>query len=285
MRRFYTSLPCCALLFLVVFTGVVHGQIELGVELPYRTYLQFEPVPARTTVRSLIGQPVIFNAGDGGPTFYYAVRDVYGSVLPMRPDVQPPEPLLMAAQGSAVLSNDMSRLYSMTKPGQYSIQACVDWMGKTYRGEKRHVEIVAGREITRITGVVPSDRSTRTYMVFHINREQQDHILLRIDDESAGVSYGVYPLGRSVLNEKPQLAIDAGGSAHILYQTAPRVYAHVVYSPHGSLMDTTMFGADYIHVKLESQPGGSITATGRRVDPDVTGPAVVETILDRSAER
>jgi hypothetical protein len=163
-----------------------------------------------------------------------------------------------------IFTNDMTRLYAMGSPGQYTIQPCVDWMGKTYRGDKRHVEVVSGREITRITGIVPADNATRTYKIFHINRGHQDHILLRIDDESAGVCFGVYKLGRSVLNEQPQLAVDARGSAHILFQSAPRIYTHAIYSPRGDVEGFEVFDPGYSLVRLESQPNGSINAVGKR---------------------
>ena len=141
---------------------MARGQFELAIRLDYRVYLRFEPIIARTEVNSRIGQPVVFNAGGNNPRFYYEVRDVDGHVLSPLPELAPPPPVLAAAQDDLIFTNDMTRLFAMRDPGQYSIQPCIDWMGKTYRGDKQHLEVVAGREVSRITGVVPDDGTTRT---------------------------------------------------------------------------------------------------------------------------
>lgn len=254
-----------AVLFVMSGLSVTaRGQIEVDTRLSHRVYLQHEPVDAVTRVKSQIGQAVVFNATGNGPRFYYEVRDDDGIALPLRAEAASPETIMAAAQDVVLFTNDMIRLYAMGDPGQYTVQPCVDWMGKAYRGEKRHFEVVSGREVTRISAVVPADQSLRTYKIFHINRGHQDHILLRIDDENAGVCFGVYPLGRSVSNEKPQLAVDSRAHAHLLFQSAPRLFTHAVYAPNGAAESVETFGADYSTVKLQSQPNGSIQAVGRR---------------------
>ena len=268
----FTALACTAV------PPWVSAQIDLSTRLDHRIYLQFEPVVARTTVRSRIGQPVVLNSDATGPRFYYEVRNDFGHALARLPEVEPPPPVMMSAQGTLVFTNEMNRIFPMNQPGHYSIQPCVDWMGKTYRGEKRHLEVVTGREVSRITGVVPADDTTRTYMIFHINRGQQDHILLRIDDEAANLCYGVFALGRSVLNESPQLAVDAVGNAHILFQTAPRTYAHMIYSPFGARLEGQTFGQAYSHIQLQSQPNGRIEAVGQRAEKS-PGPGMIDSIL------
>lgn len=255
-----------SLLFAVLFAGwPVNGsaQIELDTKLEYVVYLQFEPIVAKTHVRSRIGQQIVYNSHPDGPNFYYEVRNEYGHELAPLPEVPAIKPVLVPAQADAAFTNNMLQLYPMAKPGFYSIQPCVQWMNKVYRGEKRHLEIVAGREVTRITGVVPSDRTSRTYSIFHLNRGQQDHIALRIDDEQANLCYGVFSLGRSVMNERPQLAVDAEGNAHVLFQAAPRQYAHLTYSPFGREMNRQFFGQNYQDIFLKSMPDGSINAQGR----------------------
>lgn len=259
---------------------MARGQLELAIRLDYRVYLRFEPIIARTEVKSRIGQPVVFNAGGNNPRFYYEVRDVDGHVLSPLPELAPPPPVLAAAQDDLIFTNDMTRLFAMRDPGQYSIQPCIDWMGKTYRGDKQHLEVVAGREVSRITGVVPDDGTTRTYMTFHINRGHQDHLLLRIDDEPANLCFGVFALGRSVMNVQPELAIDGSGRAHILFQSAPRTFTHAIYSPRGALVDSQTFGRDYSLVSLQSLPNGNIEAVGQR-DAKREGPPVIDTILDK----
>jgi hypothetical protein len=151
-------------------------------------------------------------------------------------------------------------------------------MGKTYQGEKQHIEVVTGREIMRLSGRVPSDGTTRTYKIFHLNRRQQDHILLRIDDEEASLCYGVFPLGRSVMNEKPQMVLDASGNAHLLFKSAPTRFLHVTYSPFGTVIDQKVYGQEYSTITLGARSDGSVESVGVQGGP--AGPKPVQSIIN-----
>jgi hypothetical protein len=277
-------IPCnrfiaLSLFLLLLQSSVSIAQIELSTRLDHNVYLQFEPVLARTSVKSSIGQAVVFNSETGeGPRFYYRVNDDFGHQLPPLPDVKRPDPVLMPAQATIGFTNNMLHLYQLSKPGFFSIQPCVDWMGKTYAGEKQHIEVVVGREVMRVTGRVPSDGTTRTYKILHINRKQQDHILLRIDDEEASLCYGVFSLGRSVMSEKTELVVDGNGNAHVLYKTAPTVFNHLTYTPFGALVENRSFGEEYSVINLQTQPDGSVKSSGR-VETQ-RGPKPVQSIID-----
>ena len=258
--------------------GTVSAQIQLSTTLDHVVYLQFEPMIARTTVKTGIGQPVVFNSEPTGPNFYFRVNDDYGHQMPPLADAPRAEPTMVPAQATIGFTNNMLRLYNLARPGFYSIQPCVDWMGKTYQGEKRHIEVVSGREIMRITANVPADGSSRTYKIFHLNRRQQDHILLRIDDEESSLCYGVFPLGRSVMNEKPQMVVDATGNAHILFKNAPNRILHVTYSPFGSMIDQKIFGQEYSTISLGTKADGSVESIGQQGGP--SAPKPVQSIIN-----
>ena len=255
------------------------AQIELSTRLDHSVYLQFEPVIARTTVKSSIGQAVVFNSETGdGPRFYYRVNDDFGHQMPPLPDIKRPDPVLMPAQASLTFTNNMLHYYQLSKPGFFSVQPCVDWMGKTYSGPKQHIEVVVGREVMRVTGRVPADGTTRTYKILHLNRKQQDYILLRIDDEDASLCYGVFSLGRSVMSEKTELVVDGSGNAHVLYKTAPTVFNHLTYSPFGSLIEKKSFGEEYSVINLKTQADGSVSSAGK-IETD-RGPKPVQSIIN-----
>lgn len=274
----HVNLYRISILLAMIVAGLpARAQIEISSDHDHRVYLQFEPVEYRTVLTSKSGRPQVINAGDG-PVFYFNVRDDYGNQIAPVGAHEPVDPLMVAAQGRVVITNYMNRVFPMSEPGEYSIQPCVEWLGKVYTGEKRFIEIVRGREISRLSAIVPTDNTRRTYMIYHVNRDQQDHILLRIDDEDAGASYGVYSLGRSVLNESPQMATDADGNVHVLLQSAPRTYLHAVYTPFGKLAGSEFFGRDYSSVSLESKPNGTIAAVGQKTGDKE--PAVIESILE-----
>jgi len=253
------------------------AQIEITSELDYRAYLQYEPIEFRTSLKSRSGQAVLVNS-EAGPKFYFIVRDESGHEIAPGKGSESDEPILIGPQGIVSFTNRMDRLFRISEPGQYSVQPCVDWNGKTYSGEKRHIEIVRGREVASLSSMIPADNSSRVYTIFHINRSQQDHLLLRIDDEHQGATYGVYSLGRSVMNVKPELAADSDGNAHVLMQSAPRTYLHAIYSPAGALVSSEYFGRDYATVSLESTPIGKIVAVGKKAESE--DPKPLESVIE-----
>jgi len=92
------------------------------------------------------------------------------------------------------------------------------------------------------------------------------------------MTYGTFPLGRSVMNVLPRLAVDSQGDAHILFQNAPRTYLHAVFAPDGKLRSSEYFGRDYSAVSLESTPGGAIKAIGKVAEEDLTKP--LESVIE-----
>lgn len=267
-----------AISFAMLTTTLAWGQIELMTEPDYRIYLQFEPIKVVTTAKVMIGQPAVFNGPDDGPRFYYEVRNEHGHLLSPLPESPVHEAVMVPAQGSVMFTNVMDRMFPLRQPGSYSIQPCVDWLNKTYRGGKRHLEVVTGREVTRISGLVPGNGSTRTYKVYHINRGQQDHLLLRIDDESADLCYGVFALGRSVMNEKPELAIDGKGQAHILFQASPWASTHAVFTAFGERIGRDTYGREYRRIRLNARPDGVVEAVG--LPAEKTDIPIVDSILE-----
>lgn len=262
---------------LALLATTARGQLQLSAETDFDTYLQLEPVEVRTIINNQLAQTIPLNSSPESPRFYLEVRDRFG-VLINPTGSAAAGGVMLGARDRIVVTNDLIRLFDLRKGGQYAIQPCIDLMGKTFRGAKKHVEIVSGREVTRLTGIVPDENAFRTYMIFHLNRKLQDHLLLRIDDEMAGASYGVYPLGRSVLNTRPQLAVDARGNAHVLFQAAPTTFAHRTYSPRGALIDAQTYGNDYRTVKLVTGADGNVTVDGQR--DGRARPAAIESIVD-----
>lgn len=263
---------------LLVTTAWSHAQLELSMTLSHATYLQYEPIVARTTVRSKMGQPMVLNSRPEGPTFYYEVKDAYGFILePLGPRAIP-EPIMVPPQSSLVLTNNILSLFPMAKTGFYSVEPCIDWRGKTYRGQKLHVEVVSGREVIRTAGIAASDQTSRTYLILHVNRGHQDQIALRIDDDERNLCFGVFPLGRTIINTTPELAVDIDGNAHVLFQAAPNIYVHAKYSPFGTLIEQESYGQNFSKVRLQTRVNGGIEAVGQPVERG--GPRMINSIIN-----
>jgi len=265
---------------LLLNSNSAHAQFAITSKTDYPIYQQYEPIEVVTTINSQLGQPAVFNLDGDNLRFYYVVRDVDGLEVANLPDVELPHPVMIPARATGSMTNNLLRVFPLSRTGSYSVQPCINWMGKTFRGEKQHFEIVSGRELSRLSGQIQPDRSTRTYRISHINRKQQDHVLLRIDDEDNGLCYGVFMLGRTTLDHKPELAMDIAGNAHVLYQNAPEIYIHSTYSPFGKLLDQKVIGRGYTNIGLKSTPDGQIEASGKLVTKENAGAKMIKSIID-----
>lgn len=265
---------------LMLLVQDTRAQFSLSSKLDYPVYLQYEPIEIVTTIGSQLGHPAVFNLKEGDVSFYYLLRDMDGLEIPLLPDVEPPSPVMIPARSTGSMTNNLLRAFPLSRTGSYSVQPCVDWMGKSYRGEKTHFEIVNGRELARISGRVADDGTIRTYRISHVNRRQQDHVLLRIDDEANSLCYGVFMLGRTILDQKPELAMDATGNAHILYQNAPGVFVHSTYSPFGRIISQQPIGQGFTNIGLRSKPDGGIEASGSPITKNNAGAKMIKSIID-----
>lgn len=260
------------------------AQIDVSTKLEYAAYLQYEPINVVTTIKSHLGQPAVFNLRPDDLKFVYIVRDDYGNELAKLPDAEMPSPEMIPARSSGVMTNNILNLFPLARTGYYSIQPAVEWMGKSYTGEKKYFEVVNGREVSRMSGRIQADGTLRTYVVYHLVRNQQDHLLLRIDDEENSLCYGVFLLGRIIISDQPELVLDVEGNAHVLFQTAPRVFVHMTYSPFGKAIDRQVIGKEFTNIGLKSEPNGTIVASGQPT-PKSDTPGFIKSILDKKPSR
>lgn len=274
-----------ASLFIALAFGVAghaSAQLKLGSKAKYTMYLQYEPIEIVTTVRNELANPLVFNLSERDPRFYYEVRNDSGVSMPLVEGEKPPFPEMVRAQSAETMTNNITRYYVIRSPGYYTIQPCVEWMGKIYRGENQHIEVTRGREVTRTECVVPQDGTTRSYMLLHISRNQEDHLLLRIDDENNSLCYGVFPLGRTIINQPPQLAVDAKANVHVLFHASPRTYRHVAFSPNGFQFEDKVIGRDFINVKLITKPDGTVESTGKPAPKDDRAIPVMKSTIEQN---
>ncbi len=253
--------PALAVLVLAAWPLLAPGQLALELSLPSFNALVFEPVNGVVTLRNNSGRALSFDAGPDSARLSFGVELGQGRLI------EPARAGPILADGSVApgatrsMEFNISRLYAMNRLGRYRIQAQVEWRGVTYVSAPVFLEVVKGSELARLKTGVPGDaQALRTYVLEYLQKDTtEEHIYLRIEDESAGEIYGLFNLGRVVRVRPPDLQVDESGNAHVLFQTPGMGYTHAVFSPYGTCLSVESHAGGARNVDLTRSPDGNVT--------------------------
>lgn len=256
------------------------AQVQFSCALPHAQVLQHEVLPVIVTVRNS-GTAALQARGEDAFVLGFEVTDPDGVRKKMRSGAAPWVPPVIEPGREVTFTNDLQGLFHLERPEALAVAARLQAHGRTYATAKNFVEIQPGSEITRIT-VPAADGSTRVAGLRVMNRQQRDRLFLRLDDESAGLCYGVIELGRYIRVGQPTLEVDGQGRVHVLHLSGPNQFTHSVYTLNGDrILQRTVTG-DTSSVRLEPDAEQGFRLTGEGASPSPAEPMVQPLPLRRS---
>ena len=217
---------------LAVFCAArAQAQVQVGLHMKHRTFVQFEPVVAFVTVRNdsdkvfVIDTERMVKAG-----LRFVVENGRRDTMPRGDDRPLVTKLELYPEESRRIMRDVSRWYNMTVMGPYFVSAVVDWNGRTYRSPKVAIDVVRGLEITSTRkSLYGYPDEARIYSLCYPARERQETLFLRVDDERTGYTLGVFQLGPVIRVYQPSVAVDRLGSVTVLHQSSRNRFTRSVF--------------------------------------------------------
>lgn len=258
-----SSLLAC----LALVAGGARAQVQVSCSVPNTQVLLHEPIPVVVTLRNGSGEPMQAS-GDSAYALGFEVTDPDGIRIGMRRDAAPHVPSSIAPGAEVAFTNDLQALFRLDRPNPVAVSVRLESGGRTYATAKSFVDIQPGSEVAS-TRVPVDGGALRTVSLRVMNREQRDRLFLRLDDEAAGLCYGVIDLGRYIRVGAPVVEIDSQRRIHVLHLSGPNQFTHSVYALNGDRVSQRIVSGETSSVRLvpDAEAGFKITGEGASPTP------------------
>ena len=259
-RRFFWLLVWVLLVGLVPYR--VSAQLSFNARLNTSRALLYEPVLLTLELRNETGRPVTL--GDGtGPMLSIDVESSPGRYMRQIAPHLLEEPLLLPPRTTVKHIINLTEAFQIRQTTPYTVRAYVTWDDVSFGSGVMFLDVVPGLELLRRRGPASADGAgRRLYRVVSLFRDRSEHAFLQIDDEQAGVCYGVIHLGRLVRLQPPKLEIDDEANVHVLHQAGPTQFLLHVYTPNGDRVLRKLYSAEGTQVDLVPEDDGQIRVSG-----------------------
>ena len=246
------------------------AQLEMKVEIPHRTYLLFEPVPAKVTLRNVTDEELVLGSQPGEATFSFLINSRPDRDLRRR-GTGPLVPRTVVSPGkSTSFEVELVANYGLVYEGEYIVAARLEWDNDEFTSRGAVVDVVPGLEVLSMKKHVPNYRKRiRNYSLRYLNREEELVLFLSIYDETERANYGVFPLGSFVRVTDPQISFDSKGFLKVVHQSQPNLYTH-------SYLESNRYGARMITQEFYDRDGRERFREEEEPEPEPQVPEKVE---------
>lgn len=266
MLRFLLLLPF-ALCFLV---NSVHAQLQVGMQIKRRLFVQYEPIVATVFIRNVSGRDIPLVDRDNRQWFSFEIyENGERSLAAYNPDYQM-EPIIIPAGETIQRKVVLNQLYPVTSLGSYRVKALIYFaaLDQYYESPPSTIEITTGRTISEQTvGVpdgLPGAGEMRRYTVMSFRRSDYNYLYVKVENPEDGMVYCCQPIGRMItaVGAEPEIKIDRDNQLHILHLTGPKLFRYTHVSLNGELITQQTYMAAPYRPTLRVAKTGDMVVSG-----------------------
>lgn len=257
------SSPRLALLFLLGFPFFLKGQVDIRLETPKSSYLQFSSIPVTVSLKNLGAQDLSLNGTSDEPWLEIIVQSLDGLVLkPDRPFAPPS--LTLRAGESRNLPLDLAPHFLVREPGGYRVRASLRLpSGATRMTEPLSFLVGRGEVVWSVPRGEGKDRRIFSLLKFYEDPNMGLYLQIEVPEQNQ-----VFPslrLGPYLPLAQPVAEFDAKNHLHVLYAIAPALYRITVVSQDGTLLREEQRRETLEKPSLHRGPDGLVDVRGGSV--------------------
>ncbi|MBV9009295.1 MAG: hypothetical protein JO354_09050 [Verrucomicrobia bacterium] len=255
------KIPAVLLAFCMV-AGAANAQIGVQLKFSRLQYIAYEPLIATVSITNRAGRDIDLRDDAGERWFGFEVtgeggQSVGAGTMPETP------PLHIEAGKTVTRKIDLSAQFPMQEFGPYHVRAHVYFadLGRYFYSPAKVVEITDARPVWKQSVGVPggSGGETRTYSLLANRFPDHTSLYVRVEDQSRGVVYATYSLGRIIAFDEPHAEIDRENRLHVLHCSAPRTWSYALIGLNGQMLAHSSI------IETKSRPHFKRTADGEVV--------------------
>ena len=232
--------------FFLVFGGhqASFAQIDLRIETPKASYLQFSPIPFTIKIKNLGAGELRLAETQGKPWLEMVVQSRDGQLIAPEKMLLPPEKTLRSGQSTSI-SVDLAPHYLIRDTGGYRARASVRLpSGETLMTDSLDFLIGRGEVIWAVPRGDGEER--RIYSLLKFYEDPNVGLYLRVEVPKKNQVYPSRRLGACLPLGKPVAEFDPQNNLHLLYAVAAGKYRLTVVNPDGQILreETRQAGVD-----------------------------------------
>lgn len=226
-------------LFLVtVLVSTTNAQLSTTLKLSKTQYLAGEPVIAVVNITNYAGQDITF-FGDGRMQWLtFILKDSRGEEVTPRGRAAFGK-MVIKAGASMAREVDLSQIFYLSEPGNFSATAVVHMPGNT--GEGTSSNRVLFNQSPGVpywkqkVGIPGKSGQTREFRVINFSGEEKAQIYAQVIDGRTGQNVRTFMLGEVLMLRKPLVTVDRQQRLHVMYLATPTMWVHCEIDTDGKL--------------------------------------------------
>lgn len=225
---------CFAILLGFAFVGTAQAQLDLRLETPKSSYLQYAPIPVTVKLKNLGGKDLVLESGQGGPWLEFIVQSSDGLLMRPEAPLAPPATTLKAGESRA-LPLDLTPYFLVREPGGYRVRASVRLpSGQTLLTEPLTFLVGRGEVLWSIPRGEGAER--RIFSLLKFYEDPNVGLYLRVDVPEKNLVFPARRLGPFLPLGKPMAEFDSENHLHLLHVVSPGMYRLAVINQDGNLL-------------------------------------------------
>lgn len=238
MIRKLKILSVIALLFTI--TASLYSQLGIEIASDRKTYLQYEPIYIKVSIRNYSGKTLVFGETDDMQgTIKFFIDTPNNTIADLRKkNYNPLIGIILPAGGAEQAIVPLNRLYFMNQIGNYRVRAIVSHklLPSSYESKPITLGVCSGKVLWEKPVGIPQFRlnenetkhQERTYKLVSFYDGTGHIYALVVEDEDR--VYGVARIGKDIGSNPPECEIDGLSRVHILIPVSPALFAYFCYN-------------------------------------------------------
>jgi len=221
------------------------AQVAMEMSLNHMTYLQFEPITAKITIRNFSGHPLIFGANkELSGKLSFQITGPTGTLIELKENATPSLTGLLIETGKTQYAYiTVSKFYSLLDLGRYTIRAIVTHpqMNRPFTSNTVGFTVAKGNivweHLVGVPELLPEQQKPnepfkeRRYRIYSLYDDSRNYFYLSVEDDD--LIYSLQRIGMEMSRNSPECEVDRFSRLHLLMPTNPRVSTYFVFGPDG----------------------------------------------------
>lgn len=247
----------------LVGAGALWAQLDLRLETPKSSYLQYASIPVTVHLKNLGAEELVLGEGRESPWLEMIVQSIDGLLIPVDRPLSPPALTLRAGEARA-LPLDLAPHFLVREPGGYRVRASARLAsGQSLLTEPLPFLIGRGEVIWTVPRGQGKDR--RIFSLLKYYEDPNVGLYLRVEVPGKNLVYPAYRLGPFLPLGAPSAEFDADNHLHLLYTVAPGQHRITVVNQDGQPLREELRQDTGGKPRLRKSPDGMVDVAGGTV--------------------